>query len=41
MRALTATMALLFFFPKPPMPNFRMTKPDAEAVLAYLKSLKQ
>ena len=27
--------------PKPPMPNFRMTRPDAEAVLAYLKSLKQ
>jgi len=26
--------------PKPPMPPFRMTRPDAEAVLAYLKSLK-
>jgi mono/diheme cytochrome c family protein len=25
----------------PPMPQFRMTRPDAEAVLAYLKSLKQ
>jgi mono/diheme cytochrome c family protein len=25
--------------PNPPMPPFRMTKPDAEAVLAYLKSL--
>jgi mono/diheme cytochrome c family protein len=25
--------------PKPPMPQFRMTRPDAEAVLAYLKSL--
>jgi len=27
--------------PNPPMPPFRMTRPDAEAVLAYLKSLKQ
>jgi mono/diheme cytochrome c family protein len=27
--------------PDPPMPPFRMTRPDAEAVLAYLKSLKQ
>ena len=27
--------------PKPPMPSFRMTRADAEAVLAYLKSLKQ
>ena len=26
--------------PKPPMPQFRMTRPDAEAVLAYLKSIK-
>jgi mono/diheme cytochrome c family protein len=26
--------------PKPPMPPFRMTRPDAEAVLAYLKSLR-
>jgi mono/diheme cytochrome c family protein len=25
--------------PNPPMPPFRMTRPDAEAVLAYLKSL--
>jgi mono/diheme cytochrome c family protein len=25
--------------PKPPMPPFRMTREDAEAVLAYLKSL--
>jgi mono/diheme cytochrome c family protein len=25
--------------PKPPMPPFRMTRADAEAVLAYLKSL--
>jgi mono/diheme cytochrome c family protein len=27
--------------PKPPMPSFRMTKKDAESVLAYLKSLKR
>jgi len=27
--------------PKPPMPGFRMTKKDAESVLAYLKSLKR
>ena len=27
--------------PKPPMPPFRMTRSDAEAVLAYLKSLPQ
>ena len=27
--------------PKPPMPPFRMTRTDAEAVVAYLKSLKQ
>ena len=26
--------------PNPPMPPFRMTRPDAEAVLAYLKSLR-
>jgi len=26
--------------PRPPMPQFHMTRPDAEAVLAYLKSLK-
>ena len=25
--------------PRPPMPPFRMTRADAEAVLAYLKSL--
>jgi len=25
--------------PKPPMPSFRMTRSDAESVLAYLKSL--
>lgn len=27
--------------PNPPMPPFRMTRSDAEAVLAYLKSLKR
>jgi hypothetical protein len=27
--------------PKPPMPSFRMTTNDAEAVLAYLKSVHQ
>jgi mono/diheme cytochrome c family protein len=26
--------------PDPPMPSFRMTRADAEAVLAYLKSLR-
>ena len=26
--------------PKPPMPQFRMTRADAEAVLVYLKSIK-
>jgi len=26
--------------PRPPMPQFRMTRSDAEAVLAHLKSLK-
>lgn len=26
--------------PNPPMPNFRLNRADAEAVLAYLKSLK-
>ena len=26
--------------PRPPMPPFRLTRPDAEAVLAYLKSIK-
>jgi len=26
--------------PNPPMPSFRMTRADAEAVLAYLKSLR-
>ena len=26
--------------PKPPMPPFRMTRDDAEAVVAYLKSLR-
>jgi mono/diheme cytochrome c family protein len=25
--------------PRPPMPQFRMTRPDAQAVLGYLKSL--
>jgi hypothetical protein len=27
--------------PKPPMPAFRMTRGDAEAVLAYIKSLRR
>lgn len=26
--------------PRPPMPPFRMTRQDAEAVVAYLKSLR-
>ena len=27
--------------PRPPMPQYRMTRPDAEAVAAYLASLKR
>jgi hypothetical protein len=27
--------------PNPPMPPFRMTRADAEAVLAYLKTLSK
>jgi len=39
-RLLTTGISRTGAAPKPPMPNFRMTRPDAEAVLAYLKSLK-
>ncbi|MEJ1973604.1 MAG: hypothetical protein WDM96_14425 [Lacunisphaera sp.] len=27
--------------PRPPMPEYRMNRDDAQAVVAYLKSLKQ
>jgi len=38
-RLLTTGISRLGRPPKPPMPPFRMTREDAEAVLAYLKSL--
>jgi mono/diheme cytochrome c family protein len=37
---LTTGISRTGFPPKPPMPSFRMTRADAEAVLAYLKSLR-
>lgn len=39
-RLMTTGIARTGAPPRPPMPTFHMTKPDAEAVLAYLKSLK-
>lgn len=39
-RLLTTGIARTGAPPRPPMPQFHMTRPDAEAVLAYLKSLK-
>jgi len=38
-RLLTTGIARTGVAPNPPMPPFRMTRADAEAVLAYLKSL--
>lgn len=38
-KLLTTGIARTGFPPNPPMPPFRMTQPDAQAVLAYLKSL--
>lgn len=38
-RLLTTGIARTGVPPNPPMPPFRMTRADAEAVLAYLKSL--
>ena len=38
-RLLTTGIARTGLPPNPPMPPFRMTRADAEAVLAYLKSL--
>jgi hypothetical protein len=38
-KLLTTGIARTGMPPNPPMPPFRMTRPDAEAVLAYLKSL--
>jgi mono/diheme cytochrome c family protein len=38
-RLLTTGIARTGMPPNPPMPPFRMTRADAEAVLAYLKSL--
>jgi mono/diheme cytochrome c family protein len=37
---LTTGIARTHLPPNPPMPPFRMTRADAEAVLAYLKSLR-
>jgi mono/diheme cytochrome c family protein len=39
-RLLTTGIARTGSPPRQPMPQFRMTRADAEAVLAYLKSLK-
>ena len=39
-RLLTTGIARTGAPPKPPMPHFRMTRSDAESILAYLKSLK-
>jgi len=39
-RLLTTGIARTGAPPRPPMPTFHMTRQDAEAVLAYLKSLK-
>ena len=38
-KLLTTGIARTGFPPNPPMPPFRMTQADAQAVLAYLKSL--
>ena len=40
-RLLTTGISRTGASPRLPMPPFRMTKPDAEAVLAYLKSLRR
>lgn len=40
-KLLTTGIARTGYPPNPPMPPFRMTQADAEAVLAYLKSLPQ
>jgi mono/diheme cytochrome c family protein len=40
-RLLTTGIARTGRPPDPPMPSFRMTRDDAEAVLAYLKSLRR
>jgi mono/diheme cytochrome c family protein len=37
---MTTGIARTHLPPSPPMPQFRMTRGDAEAVLAYLKSLR-
>lgn len=38
-RLLTTGIARTGAPPRPPMPHFRMTRSDAESILAYLKSL--
>ncbi len=38
-RLLTTGVSRAGVAPNPPMPQFRMTRSDAEAVLAYMKSL--
>jgi len=40
-RLLTTGISRTGLPPNPPMPPFRMTRQDAEAVLAYLKSLRR
>lgn len=40
-RLLTTGVSRTGLPPNPPMPPFRMTRSDAEAVLAYLKSVKR
>jgi mono/diheme cytochrome c family protein len=40
-RLLTTGISRTGTQPRHPMPPFRMTRPDAEAVLAYLKSLRR
>jgi mono/diheme cytochrome c family protein len=40
-RLLTTGIARTGIPPKPPMPQFRMTREDAQAVLAYLRSLEE
>jgi mono/diheme cytochrome c family protein len=40
-RLLTTGISRTGLPPNPPMPPFRMTREDAEAVLAYLKSLRR
>ncbi len=40
MSLLTTGRRLNGYVPKPPMPPFRLTRPDTEAVIAYLRSIR-